>query len=280
MNTSYQKEPKKKKGLKPVFIVLIIIAGIISTVGIGLIGVVAFNADMSRSTEYIQAGEYDKAKEILDSQMETNPSQYKIYLIYSDLYLEQGKYVSAVDILNQGLSKCTQTDELQAKIKEITDKYSSEIAIEKEKIENEKREEEQRKQEEEQQKQEEQQREQQNQREQYISGCQHMSYADLARNPDKYKGQSFVFTGEIIQVIEPVWGNTVSLRINVTKEEYGYYTDTIYATVDLPEDADRLLEDDIITFYGDCDGLYTYKSVLGASISVPKIDIKYFNITQ
>lgn len=115
--------------------------------------------------------------------------------------------------------------------------------------------------------------------EEYKASCTTIEYEELERNPDKYKGQSFTFTGEVAQVIEPTFGNTVSLRINVTKSTY-VWKDTIYATVKLPSGSDRILENDIITIYGDCDGLYTYTSVLNAQVSVPKIDIKYFSLVE
>lgn len=116
-------------------------------------------------------------------------------------------------------------------------------------------------------------------RSEYIDSCTEIAYEDLARNPDKYKGQAFVFTGEVIQVAEPTQGNTVSLRINVTEGEL-MWSDTIFATVDLPKSADRILEGDILTFYGDCKGMYTYESIVGKQVSVPSIDIRYFSIHQ
>lgn len=120
-------------------------------------------------------------------------------------------------------------------------------------------------------------------KEQYIELCETIDFETLSRNPDKYKGKKYGFTGEIIQVQEPVFGNTVTLRINITKETYKYldetyYTDTILATVNIPKGDDKLLEDDIIAFWGECVGSYTYIAVLGNSITLPKIEIKYFEL--
>lgn len=118
--------------------------------------------------------------------------------------------------------------------------------------------------------------------EQYKNSCKQMTYKDLSRNPDKYKGQKLTFTGEVIQVLEDEHflddNITVDLRINVTKDEYDFWDDTIYATVELPKGSDRILEDDIITIWGECDGKYTYDSVLGSSVTLPKISIKYFKV--
>lgn len=118
----------------------------------------------------------------------------------------------------------------------------------------------------------------------FKDSCSTISFEDLSRNPDKYKGNNYKFTGQVIQVQEG-WFDTVELRINVTKEEFEYiddvmWTDTIYATVTIPEGADKLLEDDVITFWGTCDGNYSYTSVLGNQISLPKIDIEYYELNN
>ncbi len=116
--------------------------------------------------------------------------------------------------------------------------------------------------------------------EEYKSTCETISFKDLARNPDSYIGKTFAFTGKVIQVLEPEQGEEVTLRINVTKDKYGYWDDTIIAAVDIPKGADRILEDDIITIYGDCAGLYTYESVFGQNISLPAILIRYYNLVD
>lgn len=113
----------------------------------------------------------------------------------------------------------------------------------------------------------------------YMNKCRTISYEKLARNPDSYKGDYFEFTGEVIQVIQS--GRHVDLRVNVTREDlYGttMYSDTIYVETKLLEDGDRILEGDIITLYGVCDGLYTYTTIFGATMSIPKIDAAYWNV--
>lgn len=122
----------------------------------------------------------------------------------------------------------------------------------------------------------------QEEKQKFTDSCTTIDFDTLSRNPDKYKGNNYKFTGEVIQVSES-WGDTVNLRINVTKKSYEYiddeyWEDTIYATVEIPEGADRILEDDIITIWGTCDGLYSYTSILGSSVSLPKIDVKYYEI--
>ena len=122
----------------------------------------------------------------------------------------------------------------------------------------------------------------------FIKSCGTIDYKTLARNPDKYKGNNYKITGQVIQVMDSdSWfDDSTTLRINITaeKNEYadgGYlWSDTIVASVDIPDGADRILEDDIIDFYGTCEGLYTYESILGQKISLPRIDIKYYSIHE
>ena len=116
----------------------------------------------------------------------------------------------------------------------------------------------------------------------YKNKCKTLSFKDLSRNPNKHKGEKLKYTGKVIQGQEDEhWlddKTTVDLRINVTKDEYGLWDDTIYATVELPKNADRILEDDIITIWGECDGKYSYTSVLGSDVTLPKINIEYYSV--
>lgn len=119
----------------------------------------------------------------------------------------------------------------------------------------------------------------------YKKSCEALDYKTLARNPDKYKGNNYKFTGKVIQVMEYNSSESVHIRVNVTKEinEYNDFVnwkDTIYAVVKIPKGEDRILEDDIITFWGTCEGEYTYTSVLGSSVTLPKIDIEYYKLSE
>lgn len=112
---------------------------------------------------------------------------------------------------------------------------------------------------------------------QYKNKCKTISYKKLARTPDKYEGKKFKFTGKIIQVMEADY--YTCYRIDVTKGEYGIWDDTVYVEYRGNSDK-RFLEDDIVTFYGESGGLYTYESVLGSSITIPSIDAKYMTLNK
>lgn len=111
----------------------------------------------------------------------------------------------------------------------------------------------------------------------YKEKCNEYSYTDIARNPDKVKGEYAKLAGEVIQVLES--GKSVTLRVNMTKGKYGYYSDTVYVTYTRKsDDEDRILEDDIVEIYGELDGLETYTAVLGQEVSLPKIYAEYITI--
>lgn len=112
---------------------------------------------------------------------------------------------------------------------------------------------------------------------QYKKQCKKISYKKLSRNPDKYDGKKVTFTGQIIQVMESDYGN--AYRINVSKTSYGSWDDTVYVEFD-PSTSKRLLEDDIVKFYGTYEGIYTYETIFGGEVSIPSVDAKYMKLIK
>ncbi len=114
----------------------------------------------------------------------------------------------------------------------------------------------------------------------FIESCQTYTFEQLARNPDNFKGTNVKLTGEVVQVMEGLYSN--SLRVNITKKgNYStYYTDTIYVNYVPKVGEDKILEDDIITIYGVAQGDYSYTSTMGATITLPFINGKYIIIEQ
>ena len=110
---------------------------------------------------------------------------------------------------------------------------------------------------------------------QFKEQCQNISYDDLARNPDNYESTKVKFTGKVVQVIGGD-DSIGALRVNVTKRKYGY-DDTVYVMY-VPDPSNRVLEDDIISFYGTSTGLYSYTTVLGAQLTIPSVLAVYIDI--
>ncbi len=112
-----------------------------------------------------------------------------------------------------------------------------------------------------------------------IASCKTYKYKDIARNPDKYYGKRAKFKGEVVQVIEGYLD--ITLRVDVTKGKYGIYTDTMYVVYTPKSSTEsRILEDDIITIYGELAGIETYETVMGAKVSIPRIDAEYITINS
>ena len=123
----------------------------------------------------------------------------------------------------------------------------------------------------------------------YKKACKKYAYKDIARNPNDYKGKLAKFTGQVVQVQESSFlgVESVNLRVNVTAEENqfadgGYlYSDTVYVTYYRTDESEsRILEDDIVTIYGELTGIETYTSVTGASISIPSMTAEYIDINN
>jgi hypothetical protein len=107
---------------------------------------------------------------------------------------------------------------------------------------------------------------------QMVDSATKVSYKELFRNSDKYLLDAVYFKGEVIQVLDDGSGS-YTLRVNVTKGEYGWWDDTVL----LQYEGDRVLVDDIVDFVGISTGPYTYESVLGGDITVPAIDVTVDN---
>jgi hypothetical protein len=91
------------------------------------------------------------------------------------------------------------------------------------------------------------------------------SYDDLARNTEQWTGRLVSLAGQVIQVMED--GKRQVLRVNITKTTYGW-EDTILVVYD---DGGRLLDKDVITLVAEVKGRVTYKTVLGAEVTVPQV---------
>lgn len=113
----------------------------------------------------------------------------------------------------------------------------------------------------------------------YKTKCGTYSYKEIARNPDMYEGKYMKFTGKVIQVQEaPSFLYYSVYRISVTNNGYGYYDDTVYVTCDNYGEGDRILEDDIVTFYGECKGTKTYETVMGADVTIPWVEAEFIEL--
>ena len=116
----------------------------------------------------------------------------------------------------------------------------------------------------------------------YKAACEEIDFDTLARNPESYTGNLYTFTGEVLQVVE--YSSYTEMRVDVTPVLLGgevmYYEDTIYMVYHPAEGESKILEGDIITIYGQCAGEETYTSIFGETITLPRINIMYYELVS
>ena len=108
----------------------------------------------------------------------------------------------------------------------------------------------------------------------YKKNCKTISYKDLARNPGNYEGEYVKFSGKIVQVCYEA--ESIFYYSSYRLATYGGYDNVVYIKVDNYGSGSRILEDDWITIYGKFDGLYTYETVMGSSVTIPCVVVEYF----
>lgn len=100
-----------------------------------------------------------------------------------------------------------------------------------------------------------------------------LPYDEMARNGNNHKGEKLKITGKVRQVMDGDDG-TATLRVATSANGY----DDMYL-VQIPSSEwnnHRLLEDDVVSFYGNVYGLYTYDSTLGGKITVPALMVNMY----
>ena len=94
-----------------------------------------------------------------------------------------------------------------------------------------------------------------------------ITYDNLARTPDDYKGKKVKFYGKVIQVIED--DSEIQIRLAVNDD----YDTILLGGYDSSIVSSRVLEDDEITIYGTSIGLISYDSTMGGKITIPGVYI-------
>ena len=109
--------------------------------------------------------------------------------------------------------------------------------------------------------------------------CSRLSYSDIARDPQKYKGTYATFSGKVQQVEED--GEHIILLVALTRGEWDIWSNVIYVNYTRKDkNESRILEDDIITMYGKMNGIKSYTTVLGAQAQVPHLFAEYIVINK
>jgi hypothetical protein len=114
--------------------------------------------------------------------------------------------------------------------------------------------------------------------EEYKASCQEYKYKDVLRNPSDYVGQRIKITVKISTVHEASWANTEKYYFAYSNDEHGWWSGDRYGVFDKRDDKElKLLEDDIITVYGEISDPEYTSSLIVSSSEVFCIDMKYLD---
>jgi hypothetical protein len=99
------------------------------------------------------------------------------------------------------------------------------------------------------------------------------TYEELMRLPQNHIGELVRARGKVIQVMRE--GSRVELRVEITHKTQTQYFDlwddvVLVSYYQSPNEA-RILENDIVNFWGKSEGTITYKAIFGNTVEVPSI---------
>ncbi len=101
-----------------------------------------------------------------------------------------------------------------------------------------------------------------------------ITYDQLARTPDNYKGKKAKFSGKVVQVMEG--DGETDLRIAVG----GNYDNMLFVAYKSEITSTRILENDQVIISGKSAGIYKYKSTMGGQISVPSMLVDKIELSK
>lgn len=112
----------------------------------------------------------------------------------------------------------------------------------------------------------------------YKASCQEYAYKDVLRNPDEYIGERIKVTVKISSVHEESWSNDCKYYFAYSDDGSGWYFENRYGVFDRREEQNpKLLEDDIITVYGEIAETEETQSLIVNSEEIFCIDMKYID---
>lgn len=120
--------------------------------------------------------------------------------------------------------------------------------------------------------------------EEYKAQCVDLDYKEVYRNPDNYKGTKFKVTCQILVASQGSWGSGTYYKA-FTDDGSGLYLDNMIWIFDKrDEDSEgyvKLLEKDIVTFYGEFNGLQETKNAFnGEKGEDIALDIYYADLIE
>ena len=102
-----------------------------------------------------------------------------------------------------------------------------------------------------------------------------MTYEEIARYPEKYKGSKVKFEGKVLQILE-VSASENQMRFS-TRD---YSSDTVYCVFNPNIFDGRILEDDKLIIYGTVYGLHSYTSIWSTTVTIPLIKVDRIDLVN
>lgn len=109
----------------------------------------------------------------------------------------------------------------------------------------------------------------------YKANCKTYSYDKIARSPDEYRGKYAKFYGKVVQVMQDKSAGKIEYSLRIGTGGSYYYDNVILCTYTASTNDSRILEDDMVTIYGELRGEYTYETVMGNEITLPFMSVEY-----
>ena len=110
---------------------------------------------------------------------------------------------------------------------------------------------------------------------QLMEQCQEVTAEDIARRPEYFKGRMIIIHGKVSQVVDHD-----EARVDYLVGTGPKYNETFYVGYERPKGDVRILNNDIITVWGLCRGLYTYQNQFYSNVTKPGIWGYYIEIEQ
>lgn len=117
----------------------------------------------------------------------------------------------------------------------------------------------------------------------YKAECQTVDYKELCRYPEKYEGTKIAVKVKVSQIIDANFsGSEKAWRTYTDNSGYGFYADDEYYMLDKRgDDAVKILEDDIITVYGEFTGLEKITRALTSTTDeLPRIEVRFADLAE
>lgn len=95
-----------------------------------------------------------------------------------------------------------------------------------------------------------------------------LDFTAISRDPNSYTGKNYKFSGKVVQVMEESYDSYTLTAMRIATK--GNYDNVVYVFYLRPENEARILEDDRVTVYAECQGLYSYTSTMGKEITLPQ----------